>query len=212
MADTETDKPAATPPAKPATATGTPATKYVGTPAVGTSKAAAAGGIAAVGPQNKEVDRTRRRLVWSGVAAFLAAWLLAFFRFFLPRTLFEPPTKFKIGYPSDYGLGVDTKWQQQYRIWVDRTPDRLFVIYARCTHLGCTPDWKPAENKFKCPCHGSGYDSEGINFEGPAPRPMDRTHVELSPDGQIVVDAAHLYSWPKGQPSHFNDPGSYLNV
>ena len=141
---------------------------------------------------------------------FLVAWFIAFFRFFLPRTLFEPATSFKIGYPSDYGLGVDTKFQQKYRIWVDRTPDRLFIIYARCTHLGCTPDWKPAENKFKCPCHGSGYDSEGINFEGPAPRPMDRAHVEIAPDGQILVDVAKLYQWPKGQPSGFNDPGAYL--
>jgi len=74
--------------------------------------------------------------------------------FSFPRTLFEPPTVFKIGYASDYALGVDTKWQQKYRIWVDRTPDRVFVIYARCTHLGCTPDWKAGENKFKCPCHG----------------------------------------------------------
>ena len=147
-------------------------TRYVGTPAVGTSKAAAAGGVASVGPEDNAVNQTRRTMVWATVAAFLTAWFIAFFRFFLPRTLFEPATSFKIGYPSDYGLGVDTKWQQKFRIWVDRTPDRLFVIYARCTHLGCTPDWKPSENKFKCPCHGSGYDSEGINFEGPAPRPM----------------------------------------
>jgi cytochrome b6-f complex iron-sulfur subunit len=182
-----------------------PATKYVGTPAVGTSKAAAAGGIAAVGPDNSAIDQRRRRLAWIGIGAFLGAWFLAFFRFFLPRTLFEPRTSFKIGYPSDYALGVDTKWQQKYRIWVDRTPDRLFVIYARCTHLGCTPDWKPSENKFKCPCHGSGYDSEGINFEGPAPRPMDRAHVEFAPDGQILVDVAKLYQWPKGQPSQFNE-------
>jgi cytochrome b6-f complex iron-sulfur subunit len=185
-------------------------TSYVGRPAVGTSKAAAAGGVASVGPEDNEINRQRRRFVWSAVAAFLVAWFIAFFRFFLPRTLFEPATSFKIGYPSDYGLGVDTKWQQKYRIWVDRTPDRLFVIYAKCTHLGCTPDWKPAENKFKCPCHGSGYDSEGINFEGPAPRPMDRAHIEIAPDGQILVDVAKLYQWPKGQPSHFNDPGAYL--
>ncbi|MGA8153988.1 MAG: Rieske 2Fe-2S domain-containing protein [Terriglobales bacterium] len=185
-------------------------TRYVGTPAVGTSKAASAGGIASIGPEDNEINRARRRLVWASVAAFLTAWLLAFFRFFLPRTLFEPATSFKIGYPSDYGLGVDTKFQQKFRIWVDRTPDRLFVIYARCTHLGCTPDWKPSETKFKCPCHGSGYDSEGINFEGPAPRPMDRCHLEIAADGQILVDAAKLYQWPKGQPSHFNDPGAYL--
>ena len=219
---TGTAKPAAGVPAAPRAQTPAPlapavarsgeSTRYVGTPAVGTSKAAAAGGLAATGPENSEADRRRRRLVWSCVAAFLGAWFIAFFRFFLPRTLFEPNTVFKIGYPSDYALGVDTKWQQKYRIWVDRTPDRLFVIYARCTHLGCTPDWKPSENKFKCPCHGSGYDSEGVNFEGPAPRPMDRAHVDVAPDGQIVVDVSRLYQWPKGQPSHFNDPGAFLNV
>jgi cytochrome b6-f complex iron-sulfur subunit len=204
------------PPSAAATvARGTTANRYVGTPAVGTSKAAAAGGVATTGPDNTEIDRTRRRLVWSAVAAFLAAWLLAFFRFFLPRTLFEPNTVFKIGYPSEYGIGVDTKWQAEYRIWVDRTPDRLFVIYARCTHLGCTPDWKPAENKFKCPCHGSGYDSEGINFEGPAPRPMDRAHIELDPTGQIVVDTSRLFQWPKGVPyeqSDFNKTNAFLSV
>lgn len=187
-------------------------TSYVGTPAVGTSRAAAAGGIASIGPEDSEVNQQRRRLAWSAIAAFLVAWFLAFFRFFLPRTLFEPATSFKIGYPEDFGLGVDTKFQQKYRIWVDRTPDRIFVIYARCTHLGCTPDWKPSENKFKCPCHGSGYDSEGINFEGPAPRPMDRAKVEISPDGQILVDVSKLYQWPKGQPTQFNEDGAYLRA
>src|SRR5579863_8291096 len=156
-------------------------TRYVGSPAVGTSKAAPAAGMPTVGPRDSELNHQRRRFVWSCVAAFLASWFIAFLRFFLPRVLFEPATVFKIGYPSDYGLGIDEKWLQKYRIWVDRTPDRLFVIYARCTHLGCTPDWKPAENKFKCPCHGSGYDSEEINFEGPAPRPMDRAHIEVAP-------------------------------
>ena len=183
---------------------------YVGTPAVGTSRAAASAGIASVGPDDSEINQGRRRFAWIAFAAFMTAWFIAFFRFFLPRTLFEPATSFKIGYPADFGLGVDTKFQQKFRIWVDRTPDRIFVIYARCTHLGCTPDWKPAENKFKCPCHGSGYDSEGVNFEGPAPRPMDRANVSIAPDGQILVDVSKLYQWPKGQPSAFNDPGAFL--
>ena len=166
----EVEKPGANPVAKPAAAgaqdpTKQDPTKYVGTPAVGTSRAAAAAGVAGTAPST-EIDRHRRRFVWTMVTGFLMAWFLAFFRFFLPRTLFEPNSVFKIGYPSEFALGVDTKFQQKFRIWVDRTPDRLFVIYARCTHLGCTPDWKPSENKFKCPCHGSGYDSEGINFRG----------------------------------------------
>jgi len=156
------------------------------------------------------VNKKRRQIVWFSIASFLTTCFLMFVRFFLPRAIFEPSSTFKIGFPGDYALGVDTKYQQMYRIWVDKTSDRLFVVYARCTHLGCTPDWKASENKFKCPCHGSGYDSEAINFEGPAPRPMDRAHVELDAEGQIRVDVSKLYKWPKGEKNEFNDPGAYI--
>ena len=158
------------------------------------------------------VNKMRRRIVWASVAAALTTFFLMFVRFFLPRSILEPSSTFRIGSPNDYALGVDTKWQQQYRIWVTRTSDRLFVIYARCTHLGCTPDWKASENKFKCPCHGSGYDSEGINFEGPAPRPMDRAKVGLDAEGQVVVDVGTLYEWPKGEKSEFDDDGAFIRV
>ena len=91
----------------------------------------------------------------AGVLGFLGVNLLMFLRFFFPRALYEPKTKFLIGYPSDFGFGVDTKFQNAHRIWVVRNTEGIFVISAICTHLGCTPDWKPSENKFKCPCHGS---------------------------------------------------------
>lgn len=168
-----------------------------------------AGAVVESTPDSR-VNKMRRRIVWASVVGFLTTCFLMFLRFFLPRSILEPSSKFSVGFPADYALGVDTKWQQQYRIWVDKTSDRIFVIYARCTHLGCTPDWKASENKFKCPCHGSGYDSEAINFEGPAPRPMDRAHVELDAEGQIVVDIGKLYKWPKGEKNEFNDPGAYI--
>jgi len=156
------------------------------------------------------INKMRRRIVWASIVGFMATSLLMFFRFFLPRTIFEPPSIFRVGFPGDYGIGVDTKYQQLYRIWVVKTSERLFVINAVCTHLGCTPDWKASENKFKCPCHGSGYDSEGINFEGPAPRPMDRAHIELDAEGQLVVNTGRLYDWPKGGENKFNAPGAYI--
>lgn len=171
--------------------------------------AKAAGAVVESAPE-PAVNKMRRRIVWATVAGFLTTCFLMFLRFFLPRSILEPSSKFSVGFPSDYALGVDTKWQQQYRIWVDKTSDRIFVIYARCTHLGCTPDWKASENKFKCPCHGSGYDSEGINFEGPAPRPMDRAHVELDPEGKIMVDVGRLYEWPKGGENNFEKEGAYI--
>jgi cytochrome b6-f complex iron-sulfur subunit len=165
-------------------------------------------------PPDPPVNKMRRRIVWATVAGFLITCFMMFVRFFLPRTLTEPASIFRIGFPSDYSLGVDTKYQQQYRIWVVKNTERLFVIFARCTHLGCTPDWKSSENKFKCPCHGSGYDSEGINFEGPAPRPMDRAHVELDAEGQVVVNTGQLYKWEKGTPApgEFNKEGAYIQA
>lgn len=194
-----TENPAGPPAAPPARGAATPVAKAAAKPAV-------------VVESNGEppVNKTRRRIVWWSIAGFLTTCFLMFVRFFLPRSITEPPSTFKIGFPGDYALGVDTKWQQQYRIWVTKTSDRLFVITAVCTHLGCTPDWKASENKFKCPCHGSGYDSEAINFEGPAPRPMDRAHVELDAEGQIVVNKSRLYTWEKGGENQFERPGAYI--
>jgi len=193
----------------PAVRATTPAKPATPTPAAAKAPPKPAGPVVESTPDSP-VNKMRRRIVWASIAGFLTTCFLMFLRFFLPRAIFEPSSVFKVGFPSDYALGVDTKWQQQYRIWVDKTSDRVFVIYARCTHLGCTPDWRASENKFKCPCHGSGYDSEGINFEGPAPRPMDRAEVQLDPEGQIQVNIAKLFKSPKGERSEFDDPGAYI--
>jgi cytochrome b6-f complex iron-sulfur subunit len=210
--------PAATPAATRAVpATGATKTTSTPTQAVskGVTKAVAAkppAGALVQSTPDPPVNKLRRRIVWASVFSFLVIDFLMFLRFFLPRAIFEPASVFRIGFPGDYALGVDTKWQQQYRIWVVKNTERLFVIYARCTHLGCTPDWKASENKFKCPCHGSGYDSEGINFEGPAPRPMDRAYVSFDSEGQVVVDTSRLFQKPKGEVGHFDDPGAFIRV
>lgn len=170
--------------------------------------------VAAPAGKKLEPNRLRRRMIWTAVWGYLAASFFMFLRFFFPRVLFEPATVHNIGYSSDFHIGVNEKYKQAYRIWVVKEPPRLFCIFAKCTHLGCTPDWKPGENKFKCPCHGSGYTPEGINFEGPAPRPMDRAHVALNAQGEIVVDTSRLFSWfrSQGGPDHFDDPGAYITV
>jgi cytochrome b6-f complex iron-sulfur subunit len=180
------------------------------------SRPAAAASHPAVGTTGRKdpaeaVDQTRRRIVLSCVWGYLGVNFLMFLRYFFPRALFEPNPIVNIGYASDFALGVDQRFLMSNRIWPVKEPGRLFVIFAQCTHLGCTPDWKPAENIFKCPCHGSGYDSEGVNFEGPAPRPMDRCLVTLDATGQIVVNTAiHFIDDPAAGTNQFNDSGSFL--
>ena len=154
----------------------------------------------------------RRRLIWTAIGGYLGINFLMFLRFFFPRALYEPNTVFSIGFPADFDLGIDQRFLMTNRVWVVREPDRIFVIFARCTHLGCTPEWKPSENKFKCPCHGSGYDSEGVNFEGPAPRPMDRAHIEATLPARSSSIQPAVYRRPERPRSQFNNPGAFLNV
>lgn len=52
------------------------------------------------------------------------------------------------------------------------------ALSARCTHLGCTVHWAAAENRFKCPCHGSQFAADGAVLRGPAQRPLDRLPVQ----------------------------------
>jgi cytochrome b6-f complex iron-sulfur subunit len=65
---------------------------------------------------------------------------------------------------------VSEQFKKDQRVWIGRREDgRFFAISAICTHLGCTPNWFASEDKFKCPCHGSGFHRDGTNFDGPAP-------------------------------------------
>jgi cytochrome b6-f complex iron-sulfur subunit len=144
-------------------------------------------------------------LAWTLLAATGGAWVLMLARFMFPNMIVEPPTSFKIGPPSDFPLGtVSTKYTAANGIWIVHTDqynskDLIYVLASVCTHLGCTPSWLEGEQKFKCPCHGSGFYINGINFEGPAPRPLERVGVALSSDGKLEVDKAVKFQQEKGQ-------------
>ena len=150
------------------------------------------------------------RFGWSIFGAFSGITLLAAVRSAFPRVLFAPPSTFKAGFPTDFVIGeVSTKFQKDQRVWIIREEKGMYALFAKCTHLGCTPRWLTAENKFKCPCHGSGFYKTGINFEGPAPRPLERLRITKADDGQILIDKAVKYLFEKGQ---WDKPGAYLKV
>ena len=186
---------------------------------VGRKKATSKGSVppASIGKDRSSGPPTTRRgfLSWLSIGwvAFTGA-TMGFFtmliRFLYPNVLFEPVQQFKAGLPDDYEIGlVDERWKQAYGVWVVRTHDQLYALSTVCTHLGCTPNWLANERKFKCPCHGSGFRKTGVNFEGPAPRPLERYRVVLADDGQILIDKTKKYQQEKGQ---WNDPESFLVV
>jgi cytochrome b6-f complex iron-sulfur subunit len=155
-------------------------------------------------------------LAWGAFSAASAAALAATGRFMFPNVLNEPPQQFKAGFPNEYGMGVDERWKEKFGIWLVRVPDDIvahasgfYALITTCTHLGCTPNFLSAENKFKCPCHGSGFRPTGINFEGPAPRPLERARVVLADDGQILVDKSRHFQFELGQ---WTDPEAFLKA
>ena len=135
-------------------------------------------------------------------------------RFMFPNILTEPPNRFKVGFPGDFAAGmVETKFKALYGVWVvnaeyDGQP-QIVALKSVCTHLGCTPNWLDTEQKFKCPCHGSGFYKDGVNFEGPAPRPLERYAIHLADDGQLEVDKSRTFQEEMGQ---WQDPACFVPV
>lgn len=150
------------------------------------------------------------KIAWTAFALATVAALSTVVRFLYPNVLFEPKMSFKIGKPEDYDLGsVDLRWKEKYSIWVVRNPEGIYALSTVCTHLGCTPSWLENEQKFKCPCHGSGFYKSGINFEGPAPRPLERFAISLADDGQILIDKSRIFQFEKGE---WTNPASFLAI
>jgi cytochrome b6-f complex iron-sulfur subunit len=172
-----------------------------------------------------EADEDRRGFLEIALGSFMAMgftalsvtgglFSLGLARYFFPNVLAEPPSRFKVGFKEGFPVGkVETKFVAQYGVWVVNSDvggqQQVYALKTVCTHLGCTPNWLEAEQKFKCPCHGSGLYKDGVNFAGPAPRPLERYAIRLSDDGQLEVDKSRTFQEELGQ---WADPESFITV
>lgn len=171
-------------------------------------------------PPPVELTTRRSFLTWG-----MAAWVIFFgwlggvahlcLRFMFPRVLYEKDPKFRVGKKSDFPeVGkVYELYKESQGVWLVRLTeegeDHLVVLSTVCTHLGCTPNWLEAEAKFKCPCHGSGFYRSGVNFEGPAPRPLERHKIYVDAAGDVIVDKASTFRQDLGQ---WGAPGSFVKM
>ena len=127
---------------------------------------------------------------WAAFATALGISKLALVRFLFPNVSFEKAMIFQTAPKSEFGAEtVNEAWKESDAVWMVNTGGKLMAISTVCTHLGCTPDWQAGNAKFKCPCHGSGYYINGVNFEGPTPRPLERFRIAEDPvTGNVIVD------------------------
>jgi len=173
-----------------------------------------------VAPADQKLSRRRFLSVvtlgWTVFTVAMTTGFLALFRALVPNVDFTKVLRVKIGPPDNYAPdSVDATFKDK-KFWVVRDCEKIVAVRAVCTHLGCTPNWMESDNKFKCPCHGSGfrgpkgcYQLTGMNFEGPAPTPLLRFKITMGDDGNLLVDESQMYAYEKGE---WSNPESFYPV
>lgn len=148
---------------------------------------------------------------WFTLGSTTAVSAVAFQRFLMPNVLEEPDPKVRAGPIEIYKSMAPGEVNEDFKpsgFWIIRTEDRIAALNIICTHLGCIPNWLTNDRKFKCPCHGSGFRPSGINFEGPAPRPLERFKISLI-DGLVVVDKSKKFQYERGE---WDNPDASISV
>ncbi len=156
----------------------------------------------------RTVPNDRRRLLKIGLAAsaaFCAALLAGFGRFFRPRVVYEPPMRFTAGSPGEYPAGtVSTRFMDDQQVAIVHGAEGIYAFVTVCTHLGCAVNFDASERLFRCPCHGSVFALDGKVLGGPAPAPLARASLSLDPLGRLVVNKAETTSFvDKGSRDRF---------
>jgi cytochrome b6-f complex iron-sulfur subunit len=135
---------------------------------------------------------------WGLFFAAMGGYLVRFFwfkhGFFFPKVVFEPSPRFTVGDPKSFPENSVTKLNSR-RIFIVRDGNSFKAFSVVCTHLGCAVEFSKKKNIFECPCHGSTYYRNGVNFAGPAPRPLAHFEMVIDPySGRLVVDKSKTVS------------------
>jgi len=150
-------------------------------------------------------------LGWLALGASAAACMAGFRRFLQPAVKTQAAHRLAVGPLSvlaEQPPGTVLTRYKKEGVWLVRLEDRLVAMSIACPHLGCALNWHADVRKFKCPCHGSGFDIRGMNLEGPAPGPMIRFGLRVE-DGVVYVDRSRTY---RSQGGLSEEPGSYLRL
>lgn len=71
--------------------------------------------------------------------------------------------------------------------WLRReSEDRVVVLSAYCTHVGCPTRWSERAGLFLCPCHGGAFYADGTVAAGPPPRPLPLHPVRVR-EGRVEI-------------------------
>ena len=145
--------------------------------------------------QNHEKQPTRRGLLNGLLGASLFGWmataLYPILRYLSPLHLtanadeIELPDKAK-GDIAAAGFAIVALGSE--RVLVLRDPQgKLRATSAKCTHEGCTVQYKQDESIIWCACHNGRFDLDGRVLSGPPPRALAVYKASASLETRVVI-------------------------
>ncbi len=131
----------------------------------------------------------------AALGATAAAFIFSIFGMLkLPKAAVSasPAKKFNVTLPDALADG-DAFIPAGRNVAVYRNGEGVYAISTICTHLGCIV--KTSKEGFDCPCHGSGFTTDGTVRKGPAPKALPWLKVTKSGSAYVVDEEKMV---PKG--------------
>jgi Rieske Fe-S protein len=135
---------------------------------------------------------TRRQFL-NGLLGGWFGTLAAFFLYPIVKFVFPPykePDKVILSF-SEYkdmkpGTVKNFSWGSKPGLLKKNSDGSYTAFVAVCTHLDCNVVYREEEKKFFCACHDGWYDENGVNIQGPPPRPL-RTLITAVEGEDLIV-------------------------
>lgn len=146
-------------------------------------------------PESTPATPSRRgllnALLGTSVVAWLATALYPILRYLSPLQLTANADEVELDDKAKKdiaGAGFSIVALGTERVLVLRDPKgALRATSAKCTHEGCTVQYKADESIIWCACHNGRFDLDGRVLSGPPPRALAVYRTSGSLDTRVVV-------------------------
>jgi menaquinol-cytochrome c reductase iron-sulfur subunit len=105
----------------------------------------------------------------------------------LARSVGEKPLRVEITVAEQRDAWAKVENVRLGAAWLVRSGSEVKAFTTTCPHLGCSVDYDPTADAFRCPCHTSSFDKGGNRVSGPAKRGMDPLETKIDEDGRVSV-------------------------
>ena len=89
-------------------------------------------------------------------------------------------------FPTNQEYLIGKVGDKNFVLFKDKTTFSAYNL--RCTHAGCTTQWKPKTEQFYCACHNGVFDKNGEPISGPPNKPLEKLTLYTENSHIIIIE------------------------